>query len=176
MAYASGCGMCGGIRNFGQYQQLLRYGKLATSYTLASTWLRVARSTWVGRWCLLSCPCLRQLSGQVMTRQEARKVLSRPLQAPSAARAALTGSAERLPLLLLAGKRPGWIGRDATVALPALCGHAPERRRQSSPQSNDVEGVKRCLTGEVYPPPDLAWRANERALRKKCQIPSDLVV
>jgi len=64
-------------------------------------------------------------------------------------------------------------GRDETVALPSLCGHAPESPVQPSPQSNArLVFSERCLTGEVYPTPDVERLANERALRKnsRCEL------
>jgi hypothetical protein len=57
-------------------------------------------------------------------------------------------------------------GRDAAEVLPSLRAHGPESLWQSSPRSSVRKTSERCLRGEVYPSPDLARRANERALRK----------
>jgi hypothetical protein len=108
-----------------------------------------------------------QLSGQVITRQEVRRVLSRLAQPPR--RGCLDRFCRATTLLPLAGKRGPSTdcvpevynrytshGRDEAVALPSLCGHAPESPGQSSPESSVRKTSERCLTGEAYPQADLA--------------------
>jgi CheY-like chemotaxis protein len=54
-------------------------------------------------------------------------------------------------------------GRDEAVALPSPRYHAPASQWQPSPESNVRQTVLRCLTGDVYPLPDLAARPTSRA-------------
>jgi len=142
--------------------------------------------TWEARWCLRPFPCSRQLPGQVVTRQEARQVLSRLAQPPR------SGCLDRFcgatTLSDLAGR--GLCSRECVHQVYTRCtlsagssrsallsvAAMPRRAgRRDSIVSNDA-GFSlfspRCLTGEVYPLSDLARRANERALRKNSPVDS----